>query len=774
MSHTKITVDVTQTDPAHRIKPLCGVNGGPIEAGKYDNPPHGGYPLNYTILYREAGIQSVRTHETVLDIANIFRGQTGTWPVGVQEFEKGVAASREYLHLAYTQAGMTPDDFQAAAAAAMAGSFIFGLKGMPGFFADARLGDCWLYWKPTNMAAALDVNNYEWDDNHAWDTYRAITSAGMEVYFRLGEGYHGPAYMGADEVENHTGMALYAEAAGEVVAYLASRPSGSDPPVMPGFIEIVNEPDSSGFMGPLDQPSAGRDLTTGLYNRYDKSDRAKLRRWCWEFQELFAHCVSALTSRGIPASCIGSPGFTDHGARELVRYMGGGDASMRENDSKVYRLLHRLLDQDPSSVNFAAFHWYGAFEDRDEDDPRTVAARFPSEIRDTADALKAVMSEFGVDRPIHVNEWNLTPLQLPPGFDDSEYVMTTPLGGAFISLGLSVMQHPDLDIERAHFYSATSANSGLFHYEDDTFFIRPSAFAMKLHSGLLDDLWVPAAFQHQTRSPLGGSTWSAPSADIIAAVEGGCPVVALASRESGVHSQPRTSVVLTNLTEQERKVTLEINGLAPGTRSVRVKTIDASVLSSSVLIDESQMPWFSYIPPDADQAASAFLTFGDIENNPDENISGIPDTVYIDASGTCQFVLQVGSHGVMRIDLLESYAEQSVGEWPEGLPESEVAGDEGSGASGSDSGPFSEPPAKSEFSGRSLGDLPGGKAENLRCYRNCLLRMRQQMEERGYSVDDEMELRFWDYFAARTEELGRCPAELDVFDWYAWYRAHQG
>ena len=50
-------------------------------------------------------------------------------------------------------------------------------------------------------------------------------------------------------------------------------------------------------------------------------------------------------------------------------------------------------------------------------------------------------------------------------------------------------------------------------------------------------------------------------------------------------------------------------------------------------------------------------------------------------------------------------------------------------------------PEPEGVSARSLSDLPGGKE-------------------------------FWTYFAARTEEFGRCPDELDVFDWYAWYRAH--
>ena len=105
--------------------------------------------------------------------------------------------------------------------------------------------------------------------------------------------------------------------------------------------------------------------------------------------------------------------------------------------------------------------------------------------------------------PLHITEWNAW-TELAPDWDFPDLG----LWGAFVSFGLTIMQHPDLDIERAHFWDGRVAigprfgvdpvdtGVGLFSaIEDlnkDVFFtVRSSALAMSLHAGIEEDTWIP-------------------------------------------------------------------------------------------------------------------------------------------------------------------------------------------------------------------------------------------------------------------------------------------
>lgn len=772
MSLTKITVDVAQIDPSHRIKPLCGVNKSPIEAGHYDLPPRSGPFLDYTLLYQLSGIQSVRTHGSSLDIGNIFRGQSGTWPYGVHEFVRDWAASQDFMSTPAIQALVDPDsEFEAAAASATIGGFIYELTRMQWPFSGASLGDCWLYWRPFGMAEVGDTGNYEWEANRARDAYLAIVNAGMEVYFRLGEGFHGPAYMGATAEDNVRGKALYAQAAAEVVHHLSHQQGNENQTEIPGFIEIINEPDAAGFIGPLDQPRSSYDPITLEWPPY--SDREKLQQWCWDFQELYSDCVNALTSRGLPRDIIGSPGVTAHGARELVRYLGGGDQSVRSNDSKVYRLLHRLLEQDPSSVNFLAFHWYGEFQDVLLDTPTTVSMGFAAEIRDMVAALKEVAALYGADRPIHLNEWNLLYPKLPPDFLQYRDEMMAPLGIAVMSLGLTVMQHPDLDIERAHLYPAYSETNGLFNYDGGDFLVRPSAFAMRLHAGLEGDHWLPIRYFTGSEMPDGTVAWLEIAQDVIAATEQGVAVTALASRHLGLHGlgESRVSVVLTNMSEEAQDVTVQLNGLWVGTHGLKIKQLDESTLPGNVEIPAETMLIGGYVVPRVMEANQAFWTH-DIDFNPD---NGLGDTISVGPGGTYEQDVSLGPLAVVRIDLIAG-AEDDADE--EGVSEA-LSGDRGiidvpeieyTLPEGLVLPEWYKEMKRMEAEGRALGGLPTGRIDVQRGCHACLDQMREVMMERGYDVDERMKLLLLEYLAHLYMETGACPDQLDEDDWYAWFR----
>jgi hypothetical protein len=209
----RVDVDVSQGDPENVIKPLNGVNRGPLRAYRYNDFMEG-LAIDYRLLFVLAGIQSVRTHDSMLDVAHIFRGTSGVWPDTSAEFKLGVVATPEYLQdivdaLWFPSLAEAENEFQIAAWEQQGHGtrpfvFNYGRLGDPfstGGIAPTQ-GDCWLYWRPSNLSAALaHPTNYDYVNSLAEESYNAIDSSGMEVYFRLGETYHGPAYMGVDEID---------------------------------------------------------------------------------------------------------------------------------------------------------------------------------------------------------------------------------------------------------------------------------------------------------------------------------------------------------------------------------------------------------------------------------------------------------------------------------------------------------------------------------------------------------------------------------------------
>ena len=805
MTTYRFTVDVSQGDDAHRIKPLNGVNKGPIQAFRYDIGLQGGYSINYTLLFILAGIQSVRTHDSMLDVAHIFRGTSGQWPASGTDLVHGVEAIDEYLQPIADQenGGVLEDareDFlDAVTNQQMASSVLmFSMKNLgPPFDQEGyipRLGDCWLYWRPDSAAAADLSANFEYITSGAEESYRSILGSGFELYMRLGESYHGPSYMGSDEDDAIGGKESYAIAAANIVADLAEAVGGAGSPEHPAFVEILNEPDQSGYTGPDDQSSCSEDAN----NNWTTMNRARTATWCEDYLDLFAHCVDELTTRGIDLTTIGCPGFTSESMRNLVLYQEGigQPPGTAPNDSKVDQLLRLLLDQHPSAMNFLAFHQYGDLSSAESDVTRLeLAQQFPSDVQARVGALRVITDDLGLDTlPVHVNEWHLTGLNVE-GYDDLADALTGSFGAAFVSLGLSVMQHPDLGIERAHLYPAYDAHGGHFHWDGQQFFVRPSAFAMRLHAGLRDDLWLPVSARRRSPRAPAGSPFEYPPEgpeDIFEAIEAGHDVVAMASRESGPAGSRRNSVILTNLSEEVCSAVVRFQGLRSGAHTLRTKHIHRDKPGSAVSLGRYPNT-HPYILPSFVESIQAFWTYANIDLNPD---NGPGAMVVVDNTGESSFGVVLPAHGVMRIDLVEYFP--APGERPRADGETDTTnrGDEvlqvqdeephvaSSGARQIDEhvphGHEIPPWYRESIESEELPDrdwqpevrLPDLDAGNQRRYRHCLAQMRTAMKTLGYVVDVRMLHAFYDYYTAKIVETGQGPAELDEIDWFTWYLTH--
>ena len=792
-------MDVSQGDDAHRIKPLNGVNKGPIQAFRYDIGLQGGYSINYALLFVLAGIQSVRTHDSMLDVAHIFRGTSGQWPASGTDLVHGVEAIDEYLQslvddLVFVNLDAARFHFQDAVSFQQRASSVLMLdmKSLgPPFNQEGyipRLGDCWLHWRPISGAAADLSANFEYIDSGAEESYRSILDSGFELYMRLGESYHGPSYMGSDEADALGGKESYAIAAAKIVSDLGEAAGGAGSPEPPAFVEILNEPDQSGYTGPDDQPSCSEDAD----NNWTSMDRIRTAHWCEDYRDLFSHCIDELTNRGIDSATIGCPGFTSESMRNLVLYQDGGGP----NDSKVDQLLRLLLDQHPSALNFLAFHQYGDLSSAESDvTPLELAQQFPSDVQARVGALRVITDDLGLaPLPVHVNEWHLTGLNVEE-YDNLAQVSTGSFGAAFVSFGLSVMQHPDLGIERAHLYPAYDANGGHFHWDGQQFFVRPSAFAMRLHAGLRDDIWLPVSSRRGRERVPAGSLSGFPSdgpEDIFEAIEAGHDVVALASRESGSAGSRRSSVILTNLSDEARSAIVRFQGLRSGAHTLRTKHIHRDKPGSSVRLGRYPTT-HPYILPSFVESIQAFWTYANIEFNPD---NGPGAMVVVDNTGESSFGVVLPAHCVMRIDLVEYFP--APGERPRADGETDTANSDDEVQQVQD-----DEPHVASTSAHQIDDhVPSGyeiplwyresiesqvlpdrdwqpevrppdyDAGNQRRYRHCLAQMRAAMKTLGYVVDVQMLHVFHDYYAAKIFEVGQGPAELDEIDWFTWYLTH--
>ena len=658
-----------------RIKPLNGVNKGVLTYPKYGQTY--GRPsviFDVTRLYQAAGVTSTRLHSDVFDVANIFRG-AGAFVSGIGFLDVApVPAQNDQLQF---------ETFIANYLADHDGRFFsrqgFNLElaqpgGLP--YLQFDRWEAWLYWYPTSDATVDAPGSYIYDaTTGVLASYRALADGNFEIYFRAGESNQGPSYMGpftdmVSPLVPTTTRFRYAAAAARILEYLIANTL--DPSTgmgtAPRFIEIWNEPDGRGYEGPYAD---------------EKPVNATPDLWANDYLGMVDRMHDAVGQ----FATTGGFGFSDEGARSFVASMRG------EAPDKVFELLQ---DIQLSDLPFLSFHVYGMEASDEGDNPAQLMDRamvFADKLVDLREAVNRLSwwqqnfegpyvpgpfpwaEEMDLPwgdytaPPLHITEWNAWTERE----DDWEF---PPLGlwGAFVSFGLTVMQHPDLDIERAHYWDGRVAlgprggedprdtGVGLFSAiqwksGEMAFFARPSALAMSLHSGIAEDDWVPAEIVRTADT-------SVQYPDVLTAAQARSEVTALAT-QSGDYQ--RRTIILTNLSAAEREVVVAVSGLfgAPGEPNTgytaTIRTLDCGSFPAKGIHINSQVPFtLSVVPltdpvlPDLQEVEAAF----------DDHIDVTHHIIHADHAPPWlteeEIPLTVPGYGVVRIDIVPGGGEVEI------------------------------------------------------------------------------------------------------------------
>lgn len=753
LSDYKVEIHVQNIDTNQTISLSAGVNVPALSSGKYDAPQQSSLLADYTTLYHAAGIRSIRTHESCLDVANIFRGpsiaDSMDWlqsasvefsvsasPTIIANYFNGSdALFREIVERAVADRLQTsPYDQQAYNYAQKA--FLQSQAGLLFNHIDFAkyciyrginlannnnkfyLGDVWLYWRPALGVDLDSPDSYNWSDSMAEQLYKSMLDEDFEIYYRLGDAYHGPSYMGPDGTgfdssDNRAGKMRYARVAANVVSQFSQIQGDLASPAPPRFVEFWNEPDSGHFTGPDDQI-------------IDVPDAAKLDKWSSDLTELYEWCFDELTALGIDPATIGGLAFTAKGMRHFL-----SQCEQNTNLSKVHAVLSKM---DPSKLHFLSFHLYGNLElQKFGVRPITLTFEFASSLRDICSYLHQ-LAGFS-DLKIHLSEWHLTSLQAP-GY---EGITLSPFGGAFASAALSWMQYPELNIERAHMYPGYSTLSGHFSFESAEnivphFTVRPSALASFFHSETVDDYWVPLTIHKSTNL-----TWQE-IGDVFECVDQSEPIVALSSKSA--EHPGRVSVILTNLGRRAADITVSIEGLSPGQYNATtvVSQWEDGIQSVPAAIDVSN----GYVVPDPTSVQTLF-----------EELStpSTEDTVSVDIGGTFGKKVTVPGPGIARLEIeFVSLGEGDITGFSNmpGKPDASIwIPDEKRVAP-----EYFYEKARYIASWKDLLNTSVHYGECLRVYRSHLSAFSRFMEEAGYELKPKDFRWFWNDFITTVQEDG--------------------
>jgi len=662
------------------VKPLNGVNKGVLTYPKYGMTK--GRPsviFDATRLYQAAGVTSTRLHSDVFDVANIFRGD-GAFVAGIG-----------FLDSALNPPPQDPAYFDAVVADYLnghEGRFFsrdalnvdlraLGVRDTSNQIIDIDRWEAWLYWYPVSDAAVEDGDNYVWDDaTGAKASYVALADGGFEIYFRAGESNQGPSYMSPPTDVPvlrgpHTTWSRYAHATERILDYLIANSLDLDTGMVtaPRFIEIWNEPNGRGYEGPYAESSPAGDVTPDL--------------WADDFLRMVDEMNDAVSS----FATTGGFGFSDEGARRFV-------ASMRGEASD--KVLELLQDIQLADLPFLSFHVYGMEAHDTGDNPAQLMDRamvFADKLVDLRAAVNRlswwqrnfdgpytpgpvpwlegleIPAEENTAPPLHITEWNAWT-------EREEDWQFPPLGlwGAFVSFGLTVMQHPVLDIERAHYWDGRVAlgprgdedprdrGVGLFsaiqwESREVAFFARPSALAMSLHSGIAGDDWVPAEIVRTANT-------SVRYPDVLGAARERCEVTALATQSE---DRQRRTIILTNLSAGEREVVVAVSGLfgapeQPNTGyTATIRTLDCGRFPARGIHINPQEPFTPSVVPSTDPVVPDPQ---DVEAAFDDHIDVTHHIIQADYAPPWlaeeEIPLTIPGYGVVRIDIVPGGVEAEI------------------------------------------------------------------------------------------------------------------
>ena len=643
----RVDVDFSD-DQGHLVKPLSGVNKGVLTYPKYGIDKDGLSAIcDLSSLYHAIGITSVRTHDDVFDVANILRGE-GSFAKGIA-FRDGLqlpdGGSTYFWTSLYSHLNSPGLD-----------GYIFSVAILNEFLANAFPGfpefagyDAWLYWYP-RVGAPDNATLFQYDDatTGVRASYDALAVGGFEIYFRVGESFNGPTYMAPKFGMGHPGDTLsskerYATAVNRILEHLVTTQDPDAPMlVYPGFIEIWNEPAAIGYHCPDAQ-----------WNQADP----QWTTWSSDFRDLADRTGSAVEW----AAPVGGFGFNRAQLKQFVNSVAAGQSS---------KSMSVLRDLDLAAIPFVSFHWYRDLEEP-RVDPLLEVLRFPRdlvELRDALDTLarfqKLPLPIDGIPiktrtPPLHITEWNF--LANP---DRDHDFPKGALWGAFASAGLTWMQHPLLNVERAHYWDGhvdlglevddqgniseqTDHGVGLFTVRETfggiEFIARASALSTALHSGIAGDSWI-AVILERTRDPLGSPQHDVAD-DVFDAADARFELTALASFDETSH---RHSLILTNLAEEPRSATLSLSGLASaptGYYEVRVRTFAIEAFPADGVVVQGH-PSDGRIVPEIDQF-EASMEAHIVETVTQEDEQGSPPDFELG-----DLEVEVPSHGVVRVDVL--------------------------------------------------------------------------------------------------------------------------
>ena len=325
----------------------------------------------------------------------------------------------------------------------------------------------------------------------------------------------------------------------------------------------------------------------------------------------------------------------------------------------------------------------------------------------------------------------------------------------------------------------------------DCFEIRPSAFVARLHAGLEGDIWLPVTIERGLL--IGGVQQIVLAEDVFEAIDSGHEVVALASHRPATAGQARYSVILTNLGDTPNTVVVRYQGLSAGDHLLRTKQVHRGMpWPVEVAPNANYLP---YVVPSISASINAFWTYADIELNPEEGGAGQPVT--IDGSGEYEHEVELRGHGVMRVDIVEGWEPERPERGGEPDTDFEIPNqmatpapvDGPAGRSWQDHPIDRHIPTGLKIPQRYRDTVEGDRmetgawkqgerplairAKDQRRFHRCEARMRTQMKDSGYTLDEKVSRLFREYFVQVMRRDGRSPDELDESDWYAWFLTHQ-
>jgi len=476
---------------------------------------------------------------------------------------------------------------------------------------------------PGVSGIAADTN-YRTTETGAAAAYGALIDAGIEVYFRLGESMGGPTHLNEVLLSDERGATAhhkrqYADVAKQVLSdliYYEQNASGDLlpwpvlQPAPPRFIEIWNEPDGE-FYADIHAPDT--------------------KAFGGDFDELYGAIEQRLRPDQFPecsATPIGGCGFTRNGMSDFMDKL--SDPTVTDVRSKVYEILEK---SKRGQFDFVSFHWYSNAEDEVGDDDKSPFVQrslaFSHDLSRFTEGLRLFFDKAWdlaeIDYPeIHMSEWNV---QLPAEARGDECEKNWCLSvacAAFVSAAMTWMQNATIGITRAHFFAGRDPDGGLFNFNyltpvavpetmpewEETkpvweeaapetmpvagpgttdgyhFKVRPSAIAFFLYSDLAGKNRVPLMV-HQPGTP-----FSTPKG-VIDAAEDAADVTAIAFSGEGLAN---FEFILTNLSDSNRSVNIELRGLPSATFQVTSTIVDPEMPHGGVSIPHTDLEWGSGSP----------------------------------------------------------------------------------------------------------------------------------------------------------------------------------